>query len=251
MPASAAASKIQPQSVVDTIHARVREEILNGQHLPGSVLRQEDIANRFGVSKIPLREAFSRLQSEGFLTLRPRRGYAVREFSIEEIKEIFNLRAIIEEHGGRLSAEMRTPAQADHVMALSAEMSALDLGAPNYYARWTELNNRFHAAIMQASNRQHVIKMAQQMRDVLLPYVRLYSTMPERSEEVHVEHRQIAAAFQTGDAYLVGALSAAHCYHSRDKLVANVQRAFASDAGAATSSLALPLAPPKGRRKGI
>jgi DNA-binding GntR family transcriptional regulator len=224
MPGSAAATKIQPQSVVDTLHARVREEILSGKHLPGAVLRQDDIAGRFGVSKIPLREAFSRLESEGFLTLRPRRGYSVKQFSVDEIKEIFNLRAIIEEHGGRLGAVSRTDEEAQAVMALAAEMTDLAAG-PDYHARWTDLNNRFHAGIIQASRRQHVIKMAQQMRDVLLPYVRLYSTMPESSKEVDFDHRQIAAAFQAGDAHLVGALSAAHCYHSRDKLVANLLRA--------------------------
>ena len=230
MPASVAAGKIQPQSVVDTIHARVREEILSGQHLPGGVLRQEDIASRFGVSKIPLREAFSRLESEGLVTLRPRRGYAVKEFNVDEIKEIFNLRAIIEEHGGRLSAEARTDEDAARVSELAQQMADLDPSLPDYYAKWTELNGRFHGTIMGASGKQHVIKMAKQMRDVLVPYVRLYSSMPDGAEAVDAEHRQIANAFAAKDGHLVGALSAAHCYHTRDKLVASLQRALETGA---------------------
>lgn len=213
---------VRPSSVVDVIHKRVREEILNGEHPPGAMLRQEDIANRLGVSKIPLREAFSRLQSEGFLTLRPRRGYIVRRFDIDEIREIFDLRAIIEDHGSRLAAEARTTEDIDLVQTLAQEMTVLDVQAPNYYMRWTDLNDRFHGAIMQASRRQHVIKAAEQIRHVLLPYVRRYSTMPGAGYEVGQEHHQIAAAFAAGDGHLLGTLSAAHCYHSRDKLVANV-----------------------------
>jgi DNA-binding GntR family transcriptional regulator len=219
-------------SVVESIYGRVREEILNGQHAPGAALKQDDIASRFGVSKIPLREAFSRLESEGLVTLRPRRGYAVKEFNIEEIKEIFNLRAIIEEHGGRLSAEARTDEDAARVSDLAQQMSDLDPSLPDYYAKWTELNGRFHGTIMQASGKQHVIKMAKQMRDVLVPYVRLYSTMPEGAEYVDAEHRQIASAFAARDSHLVGALSAAHCYHTRDKLVASLQKALDESGGA-------------------
>lgn len=215
-------------SVVESIYLRVREEILNGVHIPGAALKQDDIAVRFGVSKIPLREALSRLESEGLVTLRPRRGYAVKEFNVEEIKEIFNLRAIIEEHGGRLSAEVRTDQQAEEVMRLAQEMSDIDPSLPDYYARWTELNGRFHGTIMEASGKQHVIKMAKQMRDVLVPYVRLYSTMPEGADKVDAEHRQIANAFAARDSHLVGALSAAHCYHTRDNLVASLERALAA-----------------------
>jgi DNA-binding GntR family transcriptional regulator len=215
-------------SVVESIYGRVREEILNGLHVPGAPLKQDDIAARLGVSKIPLREALSRLESEGLVTLRPRRGYAVKEFNVDEIKEIFNLRAIIEEHGGRLSAEVRTEEQAALVLQLAQDMTDLDPTLPDYYARWTELNGRFHGTIMEASGKQHVIKMAKQMRDVLVPYVRLYSTMPVGADKVDAEHRQIANAFAAGDAHLVGALSAAHCYHTRDNLVASLQRALDS-----------------------
>jgi DNA-binding GntR family transcriptional regulator len=214
--------QIQPASVVDIIHARVREEILKGQHPPGATLRQEDIANRLGVSKIPLREAFSRLQSEGFLILRPRRGYMVKQFDVDEIREIFDLRALIEDHGCRLAAVSRTDEDIETVMTIADAMSALDASASDYLLQWTDLNDRFHGAILDASRKQHVIKAAQQIRHVLLPYVRRYSTMPGAGYEVGQEHHQIAAAFAAGDAHLLGSLSAAHCYHSRDKLVANV-----------------------------
>src|ERR1700737_928702 len=74
------------------------EGILSGAFPPGLVLRQEELSRRFGASRVPLREAMPRLEVEGLVVLRPRRGYAVRSLERSEIREIFELRAVVEEH---------------------------------------------------------------------------------------------------------------------------------------------------------
>jgi len=215
---------VAPPSIVDTIHSHVREEILAGRHRPGTALRQDEIATRFGVSKIPLREAFSRLESEGLLTSRPRRGYAVTSFEIDEIEEIFALRAIVEEHAGQLAAMNRIPADVERAQDLMARMVALAPSLPSYHSEWCGLNREFHGVIIEASRRRHVIRIALQLRDLVEPYVRLETTMSGDDAEADFEHRQIVSAFKAGDAQLMGRLSAAHCHPPRDRLVSALRR---------------------------
>ncbi|WP_255465715.1 GntR family transcriptional regulator [Pigmentiphaga sp. H8] len=214
---------LAPRSVSDRIHELVRHEILGGKYLPGDVLRQDDLAARFGVSKIPLREAFSRLESEGMLVLRPRRGYAVASLDQAEIVEIFELRALIETHAARLAAEHHQEEDAGRVTRLAGDMMALDRNAADYHSRWCQLNRDFHGAIIQACRQRHVIRMALQLRDIIEPYIRLDTTMSTSDAAADREHNQIATAFVARNSGLVGALSAAHCYHTRDRLLASLR----------------------------
>jgi DNA-binding GntR family transcriptional regulator len=207
------------QSVVESIYTQVREQVISGVIVPGTPMRQEDVASRFGVSKIPVREAFSRLEREGLLELRPRRGYTVASFNIREIVEIFDLRAVLEEHAGRLAAKNRTPADLARVKAILLAMELLDPGGPSYFDSWCLLNRQFHDAIIESTQAKNVTKTTVQLRNVVEPYIRLESVMTKVEAIAEQEHRQIVAALEAGDEKLLGALSAMHCYHTRDRLV--------------------------------
>lgn len=83
-------------TVRETVTDKLREMILTGEFLPGTPLRQDEIAGRFGVSHIPVREAFRQLETEGMVTIRPRRGAVVNTLSTEELAEIVRLRQTLE-----------------------------------------------------------------------------------------------------------------------------------------------------------
>lgn len=224
IPALNTVRTLKPQSVVESVYTQVREQVLSGRVPPGTPMRQDEIAARLGVSKIPLREAFSRLEREGLLVLRPRRGYAVASFEIDEIVEIFDLRAIVEEHAARLAARHRTEADIQRARQIEREMEQLDAQAPDYYDRWCGLNRRFHDAIVESSRAAHVIKTAVQLRNVVEPYIRLESAMTSIEAVAEQEHRQIVDALAAGDEDAIGRLSAMHCYHTRDRLVEGLRR---------------------------
>ena len=77
------------ETVSEAVHSRLRRGILTGAYRPGALLRQEELARRFGASRVPLREAMTRLEVEGLVVWRPRRGYAVLSLEPSEIIEIF------------------------------------------------------------------------------------------------------------------------------------------------------------------
>src|SRR5579864_4954403 len=118
----------------EVLHQRVRLDILNGVLKRGQVLRQEELARRFHVSRVPLREAMSRLEAEGLIVLRPRRGYAVMSLDEADIIEIFDIRAVLEEHAAYVAALARTPEDVDAVAKLLQRMETLDLHSSHQFA---------------------------------------------------------------------------------------------------------------------
>src|SRR5882757_6249026 len=86
----------------ETIQRQIKAAIVTGVLVPGQMLRQEELAQRLGASRAPLREALSRLEAEGLVVLLPRRGYAVISLDRDEIAELFDLRIVLEERLARL-----------------------------------------------------------------------------------------------------------------------------------------------------
>src|ERR687885_171179 len=80
----------------DLIADALREEIRRGRAEPGQALRQEEIATRFGVSRLPVRDALRRLETEGLVVVYPNRGAFVAEFSPDEVREIYDLPILLE-----------------------------------------------------------------------------------------------------------------------------------------------------------
>jgi DNA-binding GntR family transcriptional regulator len=85
--------RVQPQSLVDQIAARLADDIVTGVYTPGERLKEQEIALRFGTSRAPLREAFRVLEREGLVEIFPWRGVCVIEHSLDEIRDLFDIRA--------------------------------------------------------------------------------------------------------------------------------------------------------------
>ena len=82
-------------SAQQAAHKWLREMILSGELPAGQALRQEEIARRLGISRLPIREALNRLATEGLVELKPRRGFYVASLNIDEIEDIFEMRAML------------------------------------------------------------------------------------------------------------------------------------------------------------
>lgn len=212
----------EPRQLPDVIYQWLRERILIGQLVPGSVIRQEILARRFGTSRVPIREALSRLQAEGLITLRPRRGFTVTSLDHEEIVEIFELRMVVEEHAMRIATEVRTETDVREVEALVELMESLNPAAPHYLLEWSSTNRFFHTRLIQTARRKRLSEIALNLRDAIEPYIRIEANFTGQVRVANVEHRQIFDAFKHKDCEAAAQLSREHCESTLKRLLSNI-----------------------------
>jgi len=206
------------------VHQHLREGIFSGVLRAGQALKQDEIATRLGVSRAPVREALNQLERDGLAILRPRRGYIVASLEADEIADIFDLRMLLEAYAGRAAAKKRTLRDVAAVRKLLAAMDALTMDSPAAIAEWAALNRTFHDAIYLASGSSRLRQITANLRDTVEQYVRLDAFTAKHIGNAQAEHRLIVQAFVAGDAERVATLSREHCRHTRDRLIASLQR---------------------------
>jgi DNA-binding GntR family transcriptional regulator len=212
----------EPRPLPDFIYHWLRDRICTGQLAPGSEVRQELLAQRFGTSRVPIREALSRLQAEGLMTLRPRRGFAVTSLNQCEIIEIFELRAVVEEHALRIATKVRTETDVREVEALIELMDSLDTSVPHYLLEWSSANRRFHTRLIECAHRRRLSEIALNLRDAIEPYIRIEANFTGQVCDANIEHRQIFVAFEAKDSEAAARLSREHCESTLKRLLSNI-----------------------------
>ncbi|MBP0598860.1 GntR family transcriptional regulator [Herbaspirillum sp. LeCh32-8] len=207
-------------SLPEMVYRELRNAILNGIFTPGQVLRQEEVAQRLGVSRSPLREALPRLEAEGMVVLQPRRGYAVATLDPKEIEEAFDLRRLLESELARHSISRRTPADIARVYAVLSEMANLTTKTSDAdVAHWFELNKDFHNALLMPASRPHHMRALDNLRGIIEPYIRTEVRLTGDLHQAQQEHTLLAQAFVNGDADAFVELTCKHSEHTRDRLL--------------------------------
>src|SRR5690349_16661112 len=159
--ARSAVFPIQRQTIASLTVEALRERILRGDYPDGEPLRQDALADELGVSRIPVREALRQLEAEGLVTFNPHRGAVVSSLSLEEIDELFELRADIEsELLGRAIPVMTKEELTRATEVLDEFRDALQAGEAT---RWGQLNWHFHAALYAPANRKVTMGVLQKL----------------------------------------------------------------------------------------
>ncbi len=211
-------------------YSKLREDILGGVIPAGTLLRQEKLAEGLGISRLPLREALTRLESEGLVVFRARRGYAVATLDPDEVAEIFDIRMIIEERAGFYAAQRRTRDDIRNVEAALSEMEQLEISSAEDARRFAIANRVFHEGLFSSSGRRHLCGMLINLRDKVEPFVRLGALMTGHLEHVRNDHRAIFMAFSRGDAPRTGTLCREHVRRAGERLVSNLRHEGAASA---------------------
>ena len=182
------------QTAEDTITRYLRDAIVRGALQPGEALNQAEIATRFGVSRIPIRNALQRLAAEGLVTIRAHRTATVTELSLEELEEIYAIRGMLE----GATAEIAVRAlNAERMEAMRRVLEALE-GASDLEA-WLELNQRFHACIYELANRPRTVALIHQLRQLSSPYIKHYIVSGEYRVQAQLGHHRIFQACEQRD----------------------------------------------------
>lgn len=188
-----------------TVHTRrseqlreiIEERIATGAYLPGMRLDETELANEFGVSRTPIREALMQLTYSGLIDMRPRRGAVVAEISPQRLCEMFEVMAELEAMCGRLAARRMTGAEQKTLLdAHRACEKARDSADPDDYYR---KNERFHLVVYAASHNSFLIDEATTLHRRLSAYRRLQLRVRDRLRTSFSEHADIVEALVAGD----------------------------------------------------
>ncbi|MFO6294604.1 GntR family transcriptional regulator, partial [Pseudomonas aeruginosa] len=152
-------------SASEIIAKHLREAIIAGHFAEDEPIRQDDIAQLFNVSKIPVREALKRLEAEGLVLFQRNKGAVVTRISEPELAQMFEVRVLLEAQAIRLAVP-----NMDETTFARAEAICADFVGEDNVGRWAELNWQLHACLYEPAQRPFLVNLIRSIHDKLRPY---------------------------------------------------------------------------------
>ncbi|WP_165720300.1 GntR family transcriptional regulator [Bordetella trematum] len=196
----------RPAGVYETLF----EQIVAGELRAGERLLIDDLAERFGVSKIPVREALKALEAKGWVESAPRRGTYVRGLSLSELHELFELRLILEPEMTAMAAYRRRGTHLQQLLALVEEGERAI--KRNDFVSSSRVNSQFHTVIAQAADNALAFSVIQELELRLCRYF-FVAEWSERKESTQ-QHLQLYEAIRDQNADEARRLTIAHLKHT-------------------------------------
>lgn len=200
-------------SLAAHIGQELRQDILDGRLLPGMKIGQEAVAKRFGTSRLPVRQAFARLASEGLITSEQHKGACVAPLSFDGLLEIYLMRERLEPLAISESVQHLTIEQLGHLRSLVEEMEAAT--AQKEFACWIELDTRFHLESYQAAPFPHLLNVIDTLFARAQQYRRIYLMFPQTLDLSNLEHQLLMEAFERRDVHDAEQLQYIHIRRTR------------------------------------
>lgn len=192
------------QTLREKILENIRDAILKGTLKPGERVSEPDLAERYGISRTPIREAFRQLESEGYLTVVPRKGAVVTALSERDVAEFYEIKSMLEGYAAQLAAEKMTDRDIERLSKINNRLA--DLAAEGDVKSFFRVHNEFHELFIRASGNNKLQELIQQM---LKKFNRLRIaslSLPGRMEISVKEHEKIIEAFRNRDGELANNL---------------------------------------------
>ena len=208
------------ETLVDRIVEILEDRILSGELAPGSKLSELLVANEFGVSRSPAREALQRLEKMG-LVRKTLLGREVAKFSLKEFREIYELKNVVEAFGAMKGSLNATNLEIKKIQSIINDMAkSLNLGE---LKKVKYLNYQFHDSLVKCSRNQKLIETY-----ILLVKQIRWATpfsfdLPGRPQQSLSEHLAIFEAFKQGEAEKVRSLLEIHSYNNMERTLAQIK----------------------------
>ncbi len=185
------------QTLREKILETIREAILKGSLKPGEKVAEPELAERFGISRTPIREAFRQLESEGYLTVIPRKGAVVASLSERDVEEFYAIKSVLEGYAARMAAASLTEKDVEKLEAINERLESL--AREGDVKSFFRVHNDFHECFIRAAGNEKLLELISQL---MLKFNRLRMaslSLPGRMEISVQEHRKIIEAFKNRD----------------------------------------------------
>lgn len=207
------------RNLSDQLVDLVRDRILNGTVLADQAIRQDALAAELGVSKIPLREALTRLEQEGLVRSQVNRGYFVNALSVNEAEEVYALRLKIEPDAVALAAERANDEQRQHAIAT---LEALDAVTEAHGEGVGPSNRAFHLALIRPSGQAITSLLLERLHVLSERYVSKHLEPLGRDQRANDEHRELLRLWLERDGKGVAKATQSHIR----KTIGDLRREF-------------------------
>ncbi len=210
------ATRIAPIALYQEVAERLRQRIFSHELPPGTWVDEQALAEHYGISRTPLREALKVLASEGLVTLKPRRGCYVTEISERDLDEVFAVMSMLEGECARASATKASAADLERLRAIHADLE--NAAAAGDIDGFFEANQAFHLTLHEIADNRWLLHVIEDLRKVI-KLSRHHSLFSDgRLAQSLTEHRDILQALLARDGNRAEELMRAHILSGRAAL---------------------------------
>ncbi|CCE06114.1 Transcriptional regulator, GntR family [Bradyrhizobium sp. STM 3843] len=219
-------NEIPYQLMRSDIYGALRREILSCAIPPGAEIRDADIADRFSVSRSPVRDALLRLEAEGLVVISPRKGYRASPISIADARDLFEFRAVLEP---ACAASVATEASEESLRALDRfrSMNGIAAAEAGTAPSFVDYNREFHLAIARLCTNQRIrvatIDLIEQFDRLVTVSISSNEAGGQRDALI-AEHCDIIDALQARDGKRAGRILARHAGRARKRVLSALSR---------------------------
>lgn len=209
----------RPHSVREAAYAHLRGAILMGVLSPGARISEPGLAQELGVSRTPVREALQRLAQEGLVELLPGKGARVRVLSAEEVREVYDVRALLEGEAAAWAAENATEVELHRLERL---LQALDALPKEAYAQQMQVDLDFHTALVGAAHNKTLARIYADLRSSLT-LVRSFQQTLSQHPKTRQQHQSILLALKSRNPTKAAEAARAHVRYFRDLVMESLE----------------------------
>jgi DNA-binding GntR family transcriptional regulator len=203
-------ARVQYLTVGEMVYAIIRQAIVNGVLEPGDHLRQDALAQAIGVSRLPVRSALLQLESEGLVILHPHRGFTVRELTPEQVREIYEIRCVLETHALRRAIASMTPERIGRLEQLADQLDNAESGDA-----FVQLSFAFYRELYDAENNPLLVSLIERLHSDVGRYW-LSRRVLDREQATHA---QLLEHARSGDTNAAAAWLKAHLEDVAEQLI--------------------------------
>lgn len=212
----------RPQTIREAAYSHLREAILAGVLLPGNRISEPTLAEQLGISRTPVREALQRLSQEGLVELTPAKGARVRVLSADEVREVYEVRAMLEGEAAKLAAHK---ASSNEIVALGKHLEHLDTLHSDDFAEQMRVDFEFHTQLVEAAHNQTLTRIYSDLRSSLA-LIRAYQQTLSQHPKTRDQHQQILRALSERNPEQAAYAAKTHVMHFMEIVLDHMEVLF-------------------------